>query len=507
MLSFEDIKSRLSARFINSTFHSLKDLPHPSALPNVTEASNLIAKAIRENQKILIVGDYDADGILSTALMQIFFQALGVQNFSYIIPNRFSDGYGISTKIIEENPADLIITVDNGITALEVAKLCKQKGQTLIITDHHTPKDELPDALIINPKVSGFAQEEICGCFVAWYLCAGIKQALNSTFALSPLLELVAIATISDVMPLTHLNRLILTKALRSLKKPSFAFSQFLLTQYKKIDEECIGYYIAPLINASGRMGETQVALDFILSPTLTEAKTRFEALQNLNNQRKSIQAQLQSQALSSACVGEDCVIAYGEDWHEGVLGILAGKLVEHYGKSAFALTLKNGIYQGSGRGARGVNLLKSLESMAWSGIEFGGHSKAVGVKIENITDFHLHFKSHILEESEEEEVLGEVSVELLNPTLLSLLQAFTPYGEGNPEPLFFIKTLQILEHKIIGKEKNHTSLLIHTPYKPLKAILYHHTLPPTPFLHNVTFAFKEDSFTHRPMILIKSIS
>lgn len=506
MLSFEEIKSRLSARFANQTLHSLKDLPHPSSLKNITEASNLIAKAIKENQKILIVGDYDADGILSTALMIFFFRSLGVQNFSYVIPNRFSDGYGISVNIIENNPADLIITVDNGITAFEVASLCKQKGQTLIITDHHTPKENLPDALLINPKVSGFIQEEICGCFVAWYLCAGIKQALNSTFNLAPLLELVAIATISDVMPLTQLNRLILIKALHSFKTPSFAFSQFLLNQYKKINEECIAYYIAPLINASGRMGETQVALDFILSPTLTEAKIHFEALQKLNNQRKNIQSTLQTQAINQACVGEDCVIAYGEDWHEGVLGILAGKLTEHYGKSAFALTLKNGIYQGSGRGVRGVNLLKSLESMSWSGMEFGGHSKAVGIKIENITDFHLSFKSYAQEESEEEEILGEVGAEILTPALLTLLRSFAPYGEGNPEPHFFIKTLEVLEHKIIGKEKNHTSLLIRTPYKPLKAILYHHTLPASPFLYNVTFTLKEDSFSRNPFILIKRI-
>lgn len=506
MLSFEEIKSRLSARFANQTLHSPKDLPPPSALKNVTDASHLIAQAIKTNQKILIVGDYDADGILSTALMQIFFHSIGVQNFSCTIPNRFSDGYGISTKIIQNNPADLIITVDNGITATEVATLCKQNAQTLIITDHHTPKDELPDALIINPKLSGFIQEEICGCFVAWYLCAGIKQALNSSYPLAPLLELVAIATISDVMPLTHLNRIILRKGLKLLQNPSFAFSKFLLSQYKKIDEECLGYYIAPLINASGRMGEAQIALDFILSANLTEAKTRFEALQELNNQRKNIQSQLQTQAFSQAIVGEDCVIAYGEDWHEGVLGILAGKLAEHYGKSAFALTLKNGVYQGSGRGSRGVNLLKSLQSMSWDCLEFGGHSKAVGIKVKNIADFHLHFKSYPQEEQEEERVLGEIGVEMLNPALLALLHSFSPYGEGNPQPLFFIKTLQVLDHKLIGKDKNHTSLLIKTPYKPLKAIFYHHALPASPLLHNIIFAFKEDTYSRSPLILIKSL-
>lgn len=506
MLTFEEIKSRLSARFANQKFKSLKDLPHPSNLANITQASELIAKAIQTHQKILIVGDYDADGILSTALIHLFFEAIEVQNFSCIIPNRFRDGYGISTQIIKNNPADLIITVDNGITAIEAALLCKQNGQTLIITDHHTPKDKLPDALIVNPKVSGFAQEEICGCLVAWYLCAGIKQALNHSYNLAPLLELVGIATISDVMPLTHLNRLILIKALSLLKTPSFPFSQYLLNRYKKIDEENIGYYITPLINASGRMGEAQIALDFILSPNLSEAKQRFEALQELNEKRKEIQAHLQSQALRNPLVGEDCVVAYGEDWHEGVLGILAGKLVEHYGKSAFALTLKNGIYQGSGRSANGVNLIKSLECMDYQGLEFGGHNKAVGIKITNPKDFHLHFKSVFLQEEEEEEILGEVGAEILNYPFLNLLQSFAPYGEGNPEPLFFIKELQVLEYKLIGKDQNHTSLLIKTPHNPIRAMFYHHTLPASPFLHNVVFAFKKDAYSRKPMILIKRL-
>lgn len=506
MLTFEDIAYKLSKRFENHHLNSLRDLPQPSSLANIPKASHLIAQAIQKGEKILIVGDYDADGILSTALMQIFFHSLGVKNFTCTIPNRFSDGYGISPSIIENNPANLIITVDNGITAIEVAELCKQKGQTLIITDHHTPKDTLPDALIINPRVSGFIQEEICGCFVAWYLCAGIKQALNSTYNLAPLLELVAIATISDVMPLTHLNRIILTKALNSLKAPQFAFSQYLLSQYKKIDEECIGYYIAPLINASGRMGEAQVALDFILSPNLSEAKVRYEALKALNTQRKAIQSKLQEEVKSHTFVGEDCVVAYGEEWHEGILGILAGQLSSQYNKTAFVLTLKNGIYQGSGRAVSGVNLLKSLELMSWEGIEFGGHSKAVGVKMEQVKDFHLHFKAQPQEENTLDELLGEIGVELLNPSLLDLLRSFAPYGEGNPEPLFLTKTLEVLEHKLIGGEKNHTQLLIKTPYKPLKALLYHHALPPTPLLHNVIFAFKEDNYTRKPMILIKSL-
>ena len=202
-----------------------------------------------QEKKILIVGDYDADGILSTAIMVRFFESIGVRNFSYVIPNRFKDGYGISEGVLARyEGVDLIITVDNGITALEVAKECKKRGQTLIITDHHSPKDELPDALIINPKVSGFAQEEICGCLVAWYFCAGIKQVLGVEFDLGSLLEFVGIAIISDVMPLLEINRTLLKQAIKKYPTSTYPCFEVLRGVYKNIDAEVINVrFLKPL--------------------------------------------------------------------------------------------------------------------------------------------------------------------------------------------------------------------------------------------------------------------
>lgn len=507
MLTLEEIRSKLSKRFKEEKISSLSAMPHPFALANIKEGSQRVKEAIQANEHILIVGDYDADGILSTALMVLFFQALGVQNFSFVIPNRFKDGYGISVPILERFPqAELIITVDNGITAFEAGEYCKKKGKTLIITDHHTPKETLPQALIINPKVSGFIQEDICGAMVAWYFCAGIKATLEAQIDLTHFLELVGIATISDVMPLIDLNRIIVKKMLKLFKSPHFAFSSFLLSVYKKIDEECIGFFIAPLLNASGRMAQAEIALDFILSQTQEEAKRLFQSLQALNLERKKIQQETLLKLQDHLISTPHCVLACGEDWNEGILGILAGKLAQEHQKCAFVLVRKNGLYQGSGRAWGNANLIQSLQRLEMLK-EFGGHKGAVGIKIDpsSINDFLQQFIPFEEGENEEnkESFFGELHPSLLNPALLDILHAFAPYGEGNPKPVFSLQPLPLLSSTLIGKEKNHTLLTFQTPhYKPIKAIAFFCTHPEVDF-SKMLFHITQDSYTSSPMLLV----
>lgn len=507
MLSLETIHSKLSKRFEAEKISSLGSIPHPFELPNVQEASKLIQEAIQNNKHILIVGDYDADGILSTALMILFFRSLKYPYFSFVIPNRFKDGYGISIPLLERFPeAELIITVDNGITALEVAEYCKREQKTLIITDHHMPKDELPNAIIINPKVSGFVQEDICGCLVAWYFCAGIKAELEVDFNLTPLFELVGIAIVSDMMPLLDLNRIILKKAISLFKSPHFAFSSLLLREYKKIDEECIGFYIAPLINASGRMAQAEIALSFVLSQTQEEAREHFEALKALNAQRKVIQNQIFENIDNHLMITSSCVVAYGEDWHEGVLGILSSKLAELHQKPSFVLTLKNGIYQGSGRSFGEIDLIASLSKLQCLE-EFGGHKGAVGLKLKasSLQDFAQNFQPIFDTTKEEEEDFGTLNPALLTQDLLSLLDSFAPYGEGNPKPIFSLPPLPILSQQRIGKDKNHTLLTLQTPFgKPIKAIAFFRTDLKLDF-KLLKFHITQDTFTHSPMLLIQS--
>lgn len=508
MLDLSQIYSILSLRFANEEITSLKSLPSPFSLKNVKEGAERFKEAFLQEKKILIVGDYDADGILSTAIMVRFFESIGVRNFSYVIPNRFKDGYGISEGVLARyEGVDLIITVDNGITALEVAKECKKRGQTLIITDHHSPKDELPDALIINPKVSGFAQEEICGCLVAWYFCAGIKQVLGVEFDLGSLLEFVGIAIISDVMPLLEINRTLLKQAIKKYPISTYPCFEVLRGVYKNIDAECISYYIAPLLNASGRMGEADVALNFVLSKTLEEAKEHYKALKDLNNKRKKIQSSLEQVALQQVREGRDCVVAYGEDWHEGVLGILAGRLANRFEKPAFVLSAKDGKYKGSGRSTNEINLLKSLEKLPSEVCEFGGHSKAMGISIapEHIENFVEIFEA--VQEGDEEErgYLGEIGRDVLRGEIFGLLDSFAPYGEGNPEPIFSIKELEVLECKKIGKDKEHTSLRCKVFGRVLKAVAFFQEIDDVKMLYDVYFYLKKDLYTQQPTLHIQS--
>ncbi|WP_051420529.1 single-stranded-DNA-specific exonuclease RecJ [Helicobacter pametensis] len=506
MLTLQEIRTKLSERFRGEKISSLSSLPHPFELKNVQEGAKLVQEAIQNNKKILIVGDYDADGILATAIMIYFFQAIPYPHFDFVIPNRFHDGYGISVLLLERFPqAELIITVDNGITALQAAEFCKENDKTLIITDHHTPKDSLPQALIINPKVSGFAQEDICGALVAWYFCAGIKAHLDLKLDLTPFLELAGIAIISDLMPLQEINRVILKKALKLFTKPHFPFSSLLLKKHKKIDEECIGFYIAPLLNASGRMAQADIALNFLLSQTLEEAKQHYQELHSLNLQRKSIQESLLKEMEQSLIITQSCVIAYGQDWHEGVLGILAGKLVQLHKKSAFVLTLKNGLYQGSGRSIDEINLIKSLQSLQHI-CEFGGHRGAVGLKIypNNLETFIQDFTPYIEESHQVDSILGKLHPSLLTHELLNLLESFAPYGEGNPKPIFTLTPMPILSQKLIGKDKNHTLLTLQSPtHRSIKALAFFCTDLEVDF-DSLRVYVTQDSFNYTPMLVVQ---
>lgn len=508
MLTLEEIHSKLAERFKDEKISSLKSIPHPFDLKNVKEASQIIQEAIQTHQHILIVGDYDADGILSTALMVLFFRFLEVKNFSFMIPDRFKDGYGISVGILERFPqAEVIITVDNGITALQVGEYCKKHGKTLIVTDHHTPKPTLPEALIINPKVSGFLQEEICGAMVAWYLCAGIKITLGCQVDLTHFLELVGIATIADVMPLIDLNRIIVKKMFKLFQTPHFAFSALLSSCYKTIDEECISFFIAPLLNASGRIAQAEIALDFILSQTKQEAKSHFAKLQTLNLKRKKIQQETLLKLQDHLILTPHCVLACGEDWNEGILGILASKLAKEHKRCAFVLVQKKDLLQGSARSWGNVNLIKSLESLGMLK-EFGGHKGAAGLKLypEHLQEFIQQF--HPIEEENYtniESFLGMLDGSLLTPELLEVINAFAPYGEGNPRPIFSISPLRLLETKCIGKEKNHTLLTFQTPYhRPIRAIAFFCKNLELDF-SKLQFHITQDSHTRSPMLLIQS--
>ncbi|MGX2972827.1 DHH family phosphoesterase [Helicobacter sp. T3_23-1059] len=380
LLTKTKIREILHARNNEWHYASLSSLPHPYALKDCELASQCLAKAIAQHKQILIIGDYDVDGIVASVVMMRFFHALGYTNVRYIIPNRFRDGYGVSKQILEQNPSEVVITVDNGISAFEVADFCAKQKRTLIITDHHLPKMQdskqiLPNAdFVINPMRSdcGFPQKEICGALVAWYLCAGIKIALQNNLQnnlqenlhensqkssaikssqaspneressaiksldLAPLLEFVLLATIADMMPLKHINKTIVLYGIKRIKTSHFPCINALKTLLKTpfFTASDISFSITPLLNAAGRMGEGRIASEFLLD----SSEVSLEMLKSINEERKKCAKDTLESALQNMRTYPSALIALGQ-WNEGVLGIVASKLARQFNKCAFVLT------------------------------------------------------------------------------------------------------------------------------------------------------------------------
>ena len=680
--SLDSIESSLEKRFSTFDIKSIKDLPHPHLLHNVKEASNLIVECMLRGEQIIIVGDYDCDGVCATCIMLDFFEALGYE-VDFIIPNRFLHGYGFSVKLFDEimhrfGNVDLIITVDNGISSFEAAKLCKESGIKLIITDHHTlDKDNGLDRIptcdyLINPKqsVCTFPYEDICGALVAWYLCSGIKIALlnldedscgelckiiynversfssivlsesetslqnqrlidsshsfimtdlhhvrmtdsrhvadnattvmlsdsetslknldskdsslplrmttlrhvealaetsldskhnkplesnkdskdsssmpqNDTISQNPdsshsfrmtdlrhvrmtdsrhvadnattvmlsdsetslnskrnpppqitqekntersvpqsakniytqkvtynfikelkrniqnhlnmkdLLILAGLATLSDVMPLNSLNHTISRFSISQMKRTNRAAFRIFSESNSYIDSQTLGFRLIPLINAAGRVEEATIALYFLRSKNLIEAKESFTYLIDLNEKRKELQDIVAREAFDSVeqfLQNDSMICVVGDDWHDGVLGIVAGRMANEFRKPCFVLVRKNVTYKGSGRSYGNVDLIASLQGLSEVLRGYGGHVGAVGLEIEcnRISDFINEFRPVFIDSTSSSDTFGSIDSNLLSDELLDILYSFEPYGNGNMLPKFLVK-LEIMKFR-----------------------------------------------------------
>jgi single-stranded-DNA-specific exonuclease len=467
ILSYQDLEELLSRRFANHN-EKLSDIPHPSLLKDATKAAKRLALAITQKQKIAVVGDYDVDGVTSTAIVKRFFSLI---NYPLIatIPNRFTDGYGVSKGVLERLDADVVFTVDNGINATEAAQVCKSRGIDLIITDHHTPSHILPDAYaIVNPKQLDcpYPLKEICGAQVAWLLMGLLKQELNASVDMRQFFPYLALAIIADVMPLTGVNRSIVKSGLAMMNTttlPAFVIIRDVLNK-TTISSEDIGFQIAPRINAAGRLEDASIALEFLSADTTQKAFHQFELLSALNVLRKEIEAH--TTTLATACVSsEDAVIVVaGEGWNEGVVGIVASRLVNHFQKPAIVLSIHNGIAKGSGRSIGEVDLYSLIKTQEDLLLKFGGHTMAAGLSmsLDNIEKFRMGINAcaKTLDRAcfiPKSEILGEL--ETISPALLPLLEKFEPYGEKNPRPRFLLQNAHCVAVKLFGADKSHSRL------------------------------------------------
>lgn len=481
LLTHETLKRFLSER-CEALSEKLSEIPHPTMLKDAQKGAKRLAEAIRRGESIAVVGDYDVDGVTSTAIVKRFFALINYP-LTATIPNRFTDGYGVSKGVLERIDADVVFTVDNGINANEAAEYCKMHGIDLIITDHHTPSDTLPDAYaIVNPKQSDcpYPFKEICGAQVAWLFMGLLKQELGSNIDMRSFFPYLALAIIADVMPLVGMNRAIVKAGLEMMGRssiPAFVIIRDFLSR-STIRSEDIGFQIAPRINSAGRLEDASIALSFLSASTTAEAYEKFELLSALNTLRKETEAQTTEQAIRSVRHEDPILVVAGEGWNEGVVGIVASRLVNQFSKPAIVLSVHNGIAKGSGRSIGNVDLYTLIKSQEGLLSKFGGHKMAAGLSM-NVDNLEA-FTQGINEAAQQlhpddflplNDIVGELESHLINFDLLHLLDRYEPYGEGNPRPRFLLREADVISIKQFGSDKSHSKLELRPSSIPSKSL------------------------------------
>ena len=470
-LTLNKLFSLLQARF-EEGFLTLNDLPKPHTFKDMEKATKRIVEAIRNKEKITIIGDYDVDGVTSTTLMRLFFEEIDYP-VTWIIPNRFTDGYGLSANIIPRiEGTDLAITVDNGISAVYAAKLCKEKGIDLIITDHHLLPPELPEAYAIidqkQPECT-FPYDEVCGAQIAWYLIASLKNALDVPIDMKFYMELAAIAIIADMMPLKHINRTMVIAGLQRLSKsqrPAIrAYREH--AQKEALNAEDIGFFLGPLLNSAGRMEDASYAVEFLTASNIYDARVRLQRLIDFNEARKETESEITKAALLAADKDASVIVVAGEAWHEGVVGIVAARVARALKKPCIVLNKsEEGVLKGSGRSFGSCDLFALVDKTRPLLSKFGGHAAAVGLSLEeeNLQSFidalQEHYSKADEQSVEDPDIVGILHFKDITFNLTALLKKFEPYGQGNPTPKFLTRNVQILQANKMGKEGNHLRFL-----------------------------------------------
>jgi single-stranded-DNA-specific exonuclease len=467
-LTLTKLETLLNMRF-EEGFLSLRDLPQPSLFKDMDRATERIVSAIQNKEKITIIGDYDVDGVTSTTLMKLFFDEIGYP-IEWIIPNRFRDGYGLSAKIIPRIlGTDLAVTVDNGISAVYAAQLCKEEGIDLIITDHHLLAPEVPEAYAIIDQKQGsctFPYEDVCGAQIAWYLIASLKNALNIKIDMMGYMELVSIAIIADMMPLQHINRAMVLAGIQALNKSQRpAIRAFLEhSQKEMITSEDIGFFLAPLLNSAGRMEDASYAVDFLTSTNIYDARVRLERLIAFNTLRKATEHEITQKAMMQVDHSDEVAIVVGESWHEGVVGIVAARVARACEKPCIILTKnEEGLLKGSGRSFGACDLFTVVDSTRMHLEKFGGHQAAIGLSLkeENLESFKAEVQKNFAEggyfkEEMDPEIVGDLHFSAISFDLTSLMKRYEPYGQGNATPKFISTNVEILQADTMGKEGEH---------------------------------------------------
>ncbi|OTQ73643.1 MULTISPECIES: single-stranded-DNA-specific exonuclease RecJ [unclassified Gilliamella] len=458
--------------------YTTRNLCNYDNLDGTQTAVEIVYSAMQNNKRIMIVGDFDTDGATSTALTVKALKKMGCQHVDYIIPNRFDDGYGLSISVIKRallKKADLIITVDNGVSAIEAVEFAKQSNLTVIITDHHLCSEQLPAAdAIINPNLPNcsFPSKHLAGVGVAFYFMSALRAKLRQEnwfrthnleeYNIASLLDLVALGTIADVVKLDHNNRILVHQGINRIRSGYCCAGIKALLHIARKDPVSftstdLAYYIAPRLNAAGRMDNMSLSVELLLCEDYDSALKQASDLDMLNNDRKLIEQTMYKEALSYIQELEqqqssfpNLLVVYHPEWHQGIIGILSARLKDkHYRPVICFASTEEGILKGSGRSIAGIHLRDLLDELDQNHpnllVSFGGHAMAVGLSIHenDLERFRKHFETLIdkcLNANTLEQIIetdGEIDSQDFNYAMAKQLKESGPWGEGFTEPTF----------------------------------------------------------------------
>ncbi|HKJ45727.1 MAG TPA: single-stranded-DNA-specific exonuclease RecJ [Balneolales bacterium] len=475
-LGVSDIIARLLAIRGISTFESarsffrpdLKDIHDPFLMKDMDAAACRVAKAIRESEKAVVYGDYDVDGTTATSIMYTFLKDFGC-DVQYYIPHRFKEGYGISNegvKFAEEQHAGLIISVDCGITAVEEAKYAKELGIDMVICDHHTVGDSIPDALaVLDPKRPDceYPFDGLSGAGVAFKLIQAvlIKLGLPKEVAFK-FLDLLAISIASDIVPIVDENRILMREGLKLLNtnpRPGIkALMKLIKLQPGHIGTSQIVFSIGPRINAAGRLGDATTAVELQIAETEEEGAARAHELEAINLKRRQIDADTMEKAMNILdqefdIEKDSSVVLHDPEWHLGVIGIVASRLVDRYCRPTIMLSTVDGMVKGSARSIKGFNIYNALKKCDDLLVQFGGHEYAAGLTLmeDQLDLFRERFNEIVFEQLNEEDFEPELIIDadldlsMVDARFWKVLRQFEPFGPKNLKPIFVSKGLRVI--------------------------------------------------------------
>ncbi|HYA31810.1 MAG TPA: single-stranded-DNA-specific exonuclease RecJ [Thermodesulfovibrionales bacterium] len=472
----------------------LTGLSDPFALPDISAAVERIRAARTRDERVLVHGDYDTDGLTATAIMVHTLKAMGM-NVHYFVPNRMTHGYGFNLPSVEaagKIGAHLIITVDCGITAIEAASSAKKKGIDVIITDHHEPvktlavggrqsavRDEflLPPAVaVVNPKLNTHnpALWTLSGAGVAFKVDQAIAMDETLPFGTDdalPLLDLAALGTLADVVPLTGENRIILKEGLRYIDGAYRPGIKSLLDvsglREREIRASLLSFTVVPRINASGRIGDATDLVGLFLSASPEETLSIAEKLDATNSRRQKIEEEVYQEAISQLKEKgyDSAIVLCGKGWHTGVVGIVASRIADEFCRPTFVFTQEGDLAKGSARSIRAFDIYKGLSACGDLLLSFGGHRQAVGLKLKasDLPSFEARINAEVWHTVTREDFIPTIQIDTevmlpeVNTRMVREMSTLEPFGYGNPEPLLGARGLDVLNLKVVGK--NHLKM------------------------------------------------